>query len=836
MIVGKNECADGIDNDHDGLLDMEDDGCSYSDDDSELIPQCNDGEDNDGDGKIDGADPMCSSSGDDSESPKNSGSSLACGVIDLSNFEDRYPGYFTEDDAPAYVNVPRNDVNEQDFRTPALGEIYRGGTRHEVDFVYENHYRDGSNYSNESEDDSGVNSAQYGFAEPLPADTEIDLEFEVAMKWVDGNGHNGGATDAGEYGLVETYIAFYDENGDIVASKEIETAGGVNPGRHGSFDEHIEDYSGGDPEGDNVETQYISRTFSNIGGAVSMRVSNSATSFDDAEDHGRFDHSDDYNGDPDVWAGLIRMNVDSPSGCYTAPSNRAPIARDDGTPADPLSVQGAEVHDLDVLFNDGQGDGSGVDLDGDTLTITDVTHSGSAQVQIVGSGTRLRYNPNTLPDGATDHFTYTISDGNGASDTAVVNIEISATGQVTINAGPEVSYTPWWKTKGNKLDTKEGESTYTVPLNKQPEKFGLIRRGGVSVGGTKTLPDSDLWITKYPQHQNFTQSNNTIELGLSHDETCDPTIPTIKSGQLNSFNSAGGDNVLITDSQYHSEHINQCAEVTGRLHPDYTRDIDDYANWVWLFPQQVGSGAVSAADGEVATFQKQFRVPDISEVTSAEIHHAADNYYEVRVNGSRVYNLTESNAASPEDGYENARTSDIASELTQGLNTVEFTVTNEGSDPASGNPAALIYRIQVDTRENNSPSASASASYGDRLGASQLRYNLSAGGSSDPEGDNLSYQWQVIDAESNDPGQPANPLYANIANTTAQNTSVTVSNQRSDTAITYTIQLTVSDGENTDTDTTNVSVSCDSTNAPGSCAYEFDDGGSGGGGGGIGFE
>ncbi|MFO8015577.1 MAG: hypothetical protein R6U32_00585, partial [Candidatus Woesearchaeota archaeon] len=63
------ECSDGIDNDGDGLTDMEDPGCSspQDDDESDGTSECQDGVDNDGDGLIDMEDPGCSSPQDDSE-------------------------------------------------------------------------------------------------------------------------------------------------------------------------------------------------------------------------------------------------------------------------------------------------------------------------------------------------------------------------------------------------------------------------------------------------------------------------------------------------------------------------------------------------------------------------------------------------------------------------------------------------------------------------------------------------------------------------------------------------------------------------------------------------
>ncbi len=67
------ECSDGLDNDGDGWVDMDDPGCSSPDDDDESddpqLPQCNDGIDNDNDGLIDWpADPGCSGLTDDDES------------------------------------------------------------------------------------------------------------------------------------------------------------------------------------------------------------------------------------------------------------------------------------------------------------------------------------------------------------------------------------------------------------------------------------------------------------------------------------------------------------------------------------------------------------------------------------------------------------------------------------------------------------------------------------------------------------------------------------------------------------------------------------------------
>ncbi len=66
----KPACNDKIDNDGDGLVDMNDPGCSSRRDTSELNPniECDDGIDNDGDGAVDYNDGGCSSPTDNDES------------------------------------------------------------------------------------------------------------------------------------------------------------------------------------------------------------------------------------------------------------------------------------------------------------------------------------------------------------------------------------------------------------------------------------------------------------------------------------------------------------------------------------------------------------------------------------------------------------------------------------------------------------------------------------------------------------------------------------------------------------------------------------------------
>ena len=110
------ECSDGVDNDGDGFVDLDDPGCTNAEDDDETnsppaVVQCNDGIDNDGDGLVDLDDPGCENGQDDDET--NAPPPVAqCsdgldndgdGLIDLA--DPGCEGEFDDDEA----NVPTPD-------------------------------------------------------------------------------------------------------------------------------------------------------------------------------------------------------------------------------------------------------------------------------------------------------------------------------------------------------------------------------------------------------------------------------------------------------------------------------------------------------------------------------------------------------------------------------------------------------------------------------------------------------------------------------------------------------------------------------------------------------
>ncbi len=96
---------------------------------------------------------------------------------------------------------------------------------------------------------------------------------------------------------------------------------------------------------------------------------------------------------------------------YNSLPNNPPDAVDDTA----STLQDTAV-DINVLTND-------TDLDGDTLTVSAVTDGSNGTV--VNNITDVTYTPDAGWTGS-DSFTYTVSDGNGGTDTAVVSVTVDA--------------------------------------------------------------------------------------------------------------------------------------------------------------------------------------------------------------------------------------------------------------------------------------------------------------------------------------------------------------------------------------------------------------------------
>ena len=101
----------------------------------------------------------------------------------------------------------------------------------------------------------------------------------------------------------------------------------------------------------------------------------------------------------------VRITVNNVQDAPDAVDDSATVAEDSG------------ANTINVRVND-------TDVDGDTLTVTAVTQGTNGSVIITNGGADVSYTPNANFFG-NDSFTYTVSDGNGGSDTATVNITVT---------------------------------------------------------------------------------------------------------------------------------------------------------------------------------------------------------------------------------------------------------------------------------------------------------------------------------------------------------------------------------------------------------------------------
>lgn len=113
MELGPPACQNGLDDDQDGLTDYpRDPGCFAAEDNDELDPEffeCEDGIDNDGDGEIDLEDPGCSREDDPSELS-------VCGPHEAIDISDRRSVVSDSEGEPAYFEACRsNNAPEQTF-------------------------------------------------------------------------------------------------------------------------------------------------------------------------------------------------------------------------------------------------------------------------------------------------------------------------------------------------------------------------------------------------------------------------------------------------------------------------------------------------------------------------------------------------------------------------------------------------------------------------------------------------------------------------------------------------------------------------------------------------
>ncbi len=126
-------------------------------------------------------------------------------------------------------------------------------------------------------------------------------------------------------------------------------------------------------------------------------------------------------------------NVDGDSAyssTTSATTGSTPVNQDPVAVNDSASTNQDTAVTINVLSNDS-------DPDTDPLNIASVTQGSNGTV--TNNGNNVTYTPNTGWTG-TDNFTYTISDGNGGSDTASVSVAVNTAATGTIDFSSETIY------------------------------------------------------------------------------------------------------------------------------------------------------------------------------------------------------------------------------------------------------------------------------------------------------------------------------------------------------------------------------------------------------------
>jgi VCBS repeat-containing protein len=141
--------------------------------------------------------------------------------------------------------------------------------------------------------------------------------------------------------------------------------------------------------------------------------------------------------------------------------NNPPEANPDTAETD----EDTPLNDIDVLSND-------QDADGDSLSVSSVTHPSHGSTEVVDG--KVNYTPNANYNGP-DSFSYTISDGNGGTDTADVSVTVKAVNDAPVakddTAETDEDTSAIIDVLANDTDVDDGDtlsvSSFTQPANGQ---------------------------------------------------------------------------------------------------------------------------------------------------------------------------------------------------------------------------------------------------------------------------------------------------------------------------------------------------------------------------------
>lgn len=181
---------------------------------------------------------------------------------------------------------------------------------------------------------------------------------------------------------------------------------------------------------------------------------------------------------------------------------------------------------IPVLDNDS-------DVDGDTLVISSVTQPGHGSVTANADGT-LTYTPNENYYGA-DSFSYTISDGNGGADTAVVSITVTP-----VNDAPDAV--------DDTATTNEDTAVTIFVLDNDSDVDGDVLTVTVTITSTRgsVVVNPDNSVTYTPEANLYGVDSFTYTLSDGHGGT-DTAVVTLTVMPVNDAPVATNDTAMTDE-------------------------------------------------------------------------------------------------------------------------------------------------------------------------------------------------------------------------------------------------------------------------------------------------
>jgi large repetitive protein len=184
--------------------------------------------------------------------------------------------------------------------------------------------------------------------------------------------------------------------------------------------------------------------------------------------------------------------VVNPNNPPDAVNDTATVAEDSGANA------------INVLANDTTAPDTG-----ETLTVTSVTQGANGSVAITGGGTGVSYTPNANYFGS-DSFTYTVSDGNGGTDTATVNVTVTEVNDAPVAVDDSLSSIA--EDSGVRtipFATLTGNDS-AGPANESGQSLTIIAVGN-AVGGTVQISGTDVLFTPTANYNGPASFDYTVQ-------------------------------------------------------------------------------------------------------------------------------------------------------------------------------------------------------------------------------------------------------------------------------------------------------------------------------------